>query len=103
MCFFSRNMKVFKSYVKNKNRPKNCIAKNYIVEESIKFCFGYVEGMEYIESIPSRNEAWDDEGEVGQYGKDLSSVTSIELVKTSLLQAHRWVLHNIDENQPWIE
>ena len=29
--------------------------------------------------------------------------TSIELDKTSLLQAHIWVLHNIDEIQPWIE
>ena len=54
--------------------------------------------------MPSRNEAWDDEeGEVGQYGKDLSSGTSIELDKTSLLQDHRWVLHNVDEIQPWIE
>ena len=60
--------------------------------------------MEYIESMLSRNEAEDDEeGEVGQYGKALSSRTSIELDKTSLLQAHKWVLHNIDEIQPWIE
>ena len=54
-------MKVFKSYVKNKNRLEGCIAENYIVEESKFFCNGYVEGMEYFESIPSRNEAWDDE------------------------------------------
>ena len=54
--------------------------------------------------MPSRNEAWDDEeGEVGQYGKALSSGTSIELDNTSLLQAHRWVLHNIEEIKPWIE
>ena len=53
--------------------------------------------MEYIHSMPSRNEAWDDEeGEVGQYGKALSNGTSIELYKTSFLQSHRWVLHNID-------
>ena len=90
-------MKVFKSYVKNKNRLEGCIAENYTVEESIKFCVGYVEGMEYIERIPIRNEAWDDEEwEVGQYGKALTSGTSIELDKTSLLQAHIWVLHNID-------
>ena len=54
--------------------------------------------------MPSINEAWDDEeGDVGQYGKALSSGTSIELDKTSLLQAHRRVLHNIDEIQLWIE
>ena len=74
------------------------------MEESIKFCARNVEGMEYIQSIPSRNEAWDDEeGEVGQYWKALSSGTSIELDKTSLLQAHTWVLHNVDGIQPWIE
>ena len=53
-------MKVFKSYVKNKNRPEGCIAEKYTVEESIKFCAGYVEVMEYIQSMSSRNEAWDD-------------------------------------------
>ena len=90
-------MKVFKSYVQNKNRPEGCIAENYTMEESIKFCAGYVEGMEYIQSMPSINEAWDDEeGEVGQYGKALSSGTSIELDKNSLLQAHTWVLQNVD-------
>ena len=55
--------------------------------------------MEYTQSMPSRNEAWnDEEGEVGQYGKALYNGTSIELDKTSLLQAH-----NVDEIQPWIE
>ena len=97
-------MKVFKSYVKNKNRPEGCIAEKYTVEESIKICVGYVESMEYIHSMPSRNEAWnDEEGEVGQYGKALSSGTSIELDKASLLQVHRWVLQNVDEIKPWIE
>jgi Domain of unknown function (DUF4218) len=97
-------MKVFKSYVKNRNRPEGCIAENYTVEESIKFCVGYVERMEYIGSMHSRNDACDDEeGEVGDYGKALSSGTSIELDDTSLLQAHRWILQNTDEVQPWIE
>ena len=45
--------------------------------------------MEYIGSMHSRNDACDDEGEVGDYGKALSSGTSIELDDTSLLQARR--------------
>jgi hypothetical protein len=101
---FSRNIKVFKTYVKNKNRPKGCIVENYTMEESIKFCVGYVESMEYLGSIPSRNEAWDDEeGEVTHDEKALSSGTSIQLDNTSLLQAHRWVFHNTDKVQAWIE
>ena len=30
-------MKVFRSYVKNKNMPEGCIDENYTVEESINF------------------------------------------------------------------
>jgi hypothetical protein len=54
-------MKFYKIYVKNGNRPEGCIAENYIVEEYIKFCVGYVECMEHIGSMPNRNEVWDDE------------------------------------------
>jgi len=90
--------------VNNKNRHEVCIDENYIVEESIKFCDGYVHNMEYIRSMTSRSEAWDDEEEdVGNYGEALSSGTSIEMDNTNLLQAHRWILHNINEVQPWIE
>jgi hypothetical protein len=97
-------MKVFKNYVKNKNMPEGCIAENYIMEESIKFCVEYVENMEYIGNRDSINEAWDDEeGKVAHYGKALCSGTSIQLDNTSLLQAHMWVFQNIDEVQPWIE
>ena len=54
--------------------------------------------------MDSRNDSLDDEeGEVGHYWKALSSGTSIELDNTTMLQNHRWVLHNIDEVQPWIE
>ena len=59
--------------------------------------------MECIGSMPSRNEAWDDgEGDFYHHGKALSSGTYIQLDNTSLLQAHRWVLHNTNEVQPWI-
>jgi hypothetical protein len=86
VCIFFRNMKVFKTYVKNWNKHKGCIDENYTMKESIKFCVGYVECMEYIGSMPSRNEVWDDEeGEVVHYGMVLSSETSIELDDTSLL------------------
>ena len=91
-------MKVFKSYVKNKDSPERCIAKNYTVEESIKFFVGNVGSMKYIGSMPNTNEAWDDEeGEVSHYGKALYIVTSIQLENTSLSQAHRWALHNTYE------
>ena len=40
---------------------------------------------------------------VSHYEKALSSGTSIQLDNTSMLQAHRYALHNTDEVQPWIE
>ena len=56
------------------------------MKESINFFVGYVECMEYIGSMPSRNEVWDDEeGEVVHYGMVLFSETSIELDDISLL------------------
>ena len=88
----------------NTNRLEGCIVENYTLKESIKFCVCYVEGMEYIGSMHSINNAWDDEeGDIGHYGKALTSGTSIELDNTSLLQVHKWVLCNINEVQPWIE
>jgi hypothetical protein len=79
-------MKVFKTYVNNWNKNKGCIAENYTMKESIKFCVGYEEFMEYIGSMPSRNQVWDDEErEVVHSGMVLFSETSIELDDISLL------------------
>jgi len=98
------NMKVFKSYVNNRNRLEGCIVEKLHCGGLHQFFFGYVERMEYIGSMQSRNDAWYvEEGKVGHYGKALPSGTSIELDNTSLVQSHRWILHNIDEVQPWIE
>ena len=73
------------------------------MEESIKCFVGYIESMQYIGSMTSRNDLGWWKGEVSQYQKDLSSGTFIQLDNTSLLQSHMWVLHNTDEVQPWIE
>ena len=76
---------------------KGAELKTTIVEESIKFCFGYVEHMEYIGTMRRRNKVWDDEeGDVGHNGNALSSGIFIELDETSLIQAHRWVLHKLE-------
>jgi len=97
-------MKVYKSYVKNKNRPEGCIAESYTVEESIKFCGGYLKGMEAIGSTHGRNEVWDEEvEEVILDGKPLSAPIPLELDGISWEQAHRWVLFHTNEVDPWIE
>jgi hypothetical protein len=83
---------------------KGCIYENCNVKELIKDCVEYLEDIENIRSTLGRNEVWDDEeGEVVHYGKSLSNGNSIELDDAGLLQAHKWVLHNMDEVQPWIE
>lgn len=35
--YFERDMKVFKGYVRNRNRSEGCITECYIVEEAIEF------------------------------------------------------------------
>ena len=83
-------MKVYKSYVRNKNRLKGCIAEIYTVEESIKFCEGYLKGMETIGRTQGRNEVWDDEfEEVMLDGKPLYALVPFELDDISWEQAHK--------------
>ncbi|RVW23622.1 hypothetical protein CK203_095835 [Vitis vinifera] len=43
---FERFTKVSKGYVRNRNRPKGCIAECYIAEEVIEFCTEYLSNVE---------------------------------------------------------
>ena len=41
-------MKVLKEYVRNHNRPEECITKCYLEEKSIEFCTEYLLGTHAI-------------------------------------------------------
>lgn len=104
LCSFCRNIKVYKSYVKNKKRPEGCIAESYTVQELINISGGYLKGMKAIGSTHGRNEVCDEEvEEVILHGNPLSTPIPSELDDISWEQARSWVLFHTNEVDPWIE
>ena len=90
---FERYMKILKGYVRNRSRPEGCIVECYIAEEAVEFCSEYMTGVHNIGlkdveniDVPSRR------------GSVVCTVS-----RELLDEAHRLVLQNINETQPYIE
>ncbi|XP_073298510.1 uncharacterized protein [Primulina huaijiensis] len=92
---FERFMKILKGYVRNRNRPEGCIAKFYIAEEAVEFCSDYLSNVHTI-GIPSRHR------EV-ELPKPLSRAVVHSTSHDELQQAHRYVLTNDAEIDPYVE
>ncbi|XP_062074808.1 uncharacterized protein LOC133778801 [Humulus lupulus] len=90
---FERYMKILKGYVRNRSRPEGCIIECYIVEEAIEFCFEYMSGVQRIRL----NEVINADIQ-SRRGSVVCTVTRDELN-----EAHRLVLQNTNELQPYIE
>ena len=52
---FERFMKTLKEYVCSRARPKGSIAKGYVVNKALTFCFKYLKGVETRFNRPERN------------------------------------------------
>ncbi|GMP88319.1 hypothetical protein CsSME_00040354 [Camellia sinensis var. sinensis] len=85
-----RYLQRLKSYVRNKAHPEGSIAEGYIAEECLIFCSRYLESIETVFNRPLRNV----EDSTG-------AIMNIELDQKSWIQAHRYVLFNNDEIQPY--
>ncbi|GKB88892.1 retrovirus-related pol polyprotein from transposon TNT 1-94 [Tanacetum coccineum] len=95
---FERCMKVIKGHMQNRNKPEGCIAEETIAEETTEFFSEYHKSIETIGILPDKLETYENEE-----GKALSAGKSSE-VSTKLFQkAHLYVIHNTDENVPYIE
>ncbi|XP_062085629.1 uncharacterized protein LOC133791727 [Humulus lupulus] len=90
---FERYMKILKGYVRNRSRPEGCIIECYIVEEAIEFCSEYMSGVHRIRL----NEVINADIQ-SRRGSVVCTVTQDELN-----EAHRLVLQNTNEIQPYIE
>ena len=93
---FERFMKVSKGYVRNRTRPKGCIAECYIAEEGIEFCTEYLSNVDAI-GIPSSSNI--DQ----KVGAAIFGGQTMEVDSNLWLQAHHYVLENTSIVQPYIE
>ncbi|XP_060963548.1 uncharacterized protein LOC133033034 [Cannabis sativa] len=91
---FERYMKMLKGYARNKSRPEGCIVESYIVEETIEFCSDYMSEVT-TGSRPTRVD-------IGT-SRENRGVSVCGVSRADREEAHRLVLLNIDEVQPYIE
>lgn len=90
-CF----LKVLKGYVRNNNRPEGCIAECYVVEEAVEFCSKYFSNVHTIGVPPTIHE---DEQTRPCSAAKVKTINSEEWE-----QAHRYVLTNDNDIDPYIE
>ena len=93
-------MKVLKGYVRNYARPEGCIAERYLSEECLRYCSKYMKQAENVGSRHIRNEDYQDE--TCLEGHPLSKGVPITISPTMLSIAHRYILFNSSEVEPYI-
>ena len=94
-------MKVLKGYVRNRARPEGCIAECYLADECVRFCSMYLKKVVDIGMVQSRNEEFEDETILE--GRPISQGKPMTLSDDMLKIAHRYVLFNSSEVQPYIK
>ncbi|XP_056688561.1 uncharacterized protein [Spinacia oleracea] len=97
---FERYLSHLKSHVTNKAQPEGSIAEGFLLEETIRFCSRYLQGVKTIFNIPKRMD--DDIPNPNDYlfnsgGRVIGKEVSIRLDDKSLKQAHRYILLHSDE------
>jgi hypothetical protein len=97
-----------KTYVRNKAQPEGSIAEGYLAEEVLTFCSRYLVG---IETVFNRSRRVDDQpndmSSSGStmflsIGKPVGSFNYFTLSTKEMLQAHRHVLTNCREVDPFL-
>ncbi|XP_074572618.1 uncharacterized protein LOC141829097 [Curcuma longa] len=91
---FERYMRTLKGYVRNRNRPEGCMAECYIAEEAVEFCSEFLSNMNTI-GIPSKHRET-------MLTKSLSCANVHVCCHEEWEQAHRYVLENDTEVDPYI-
>ncbi|PKU81729.1 hypothetical protein MA16_Dca018671 [Dendrobium catenatum] len=103
-----RFLRKLKSYVRNRSRPKGSIAESYIAEECLTFCSLYfAEHVETRHNQFGRNEL--DENVLNE-GINIFKTNGWALGKReakifndeTIIKAHRYVLFNCEEIEPYV-
>lgn len=76
--------------MRNKAHPEGSIAEGYLAEECMTFCSRYLDSVETIFNRPARNI----DGSIG-------AISHIHLDQKTWMQAHRYVLFNSNEVNPF--
>ncbi|KAA0058474.1 uncharacterized protein E5676_scaffold606G001730 [Cucumis melo var. makuwa] len=97
---FERFMKVIKNFVRNRYRPEGCIAESYLIQEAIEFCSDFLYGVDPV-GLGTRKSQ--DLLDTSNIGRPLSMGVPFKPEQELLRQAHRYVLENTIDVQPYME
>ncbi|KAA0059821.1 transposase [Cucumis melo var. makuwa] len=100
MYHFERFMKVIKNSVRNRYRSEGCIAESYLIEEAIEFCSDFLSGVDPV-GLGTRKSQ--DHLDTSNIGRPLSMGVPFKPEQELLRQAHRYVLENTIDVQPYME
>ncbi|XP_071913572.1 uncharacterized protein [Coffea arabica] len=94
-----RYLCTLKNYVRSRSHPEGSIAEGYLAEECMAFCSMYLDNIESKLNRPPRN--YEDEYLNRQIGRPLGKEEVIYLDDVSWVQAHRYVLGNLETVDPF--
>lgn len=97
-----------KNYVRNRAHPEGSMAEGFLAEECSTFCSLYLEGIETRFNMASRNEDELDDTMANTYlfssgGRKLGKVEYVRLDDIAWIQAHRYVLLQHTEIEPFVQ
>ncbi|XP_062013977.1 uncharacterized protein LOC133730394 [Rosa rugosa] len=98
---FERYVGVLNQHVKNRSNPEGSIAENYLAGEITRFCSGYIKQATNIGLQQKRNDIFEDETILE--GQPFGRKRKRPLTSSMLEIAHRYVLANTTELNPWKE
>lgn len=108
LILFTRAMRTYKSYVRNKAYPEGSIANGYIEYECLTFCSRYMSKIATQFNQIERNEAVDHTqphkmSVFTRIGKPLGRKNIRKMTIDEWKEAHLYILKNCDEAQPFIK
>ncbi|XP_015698788.1 uncharacterized protein LOC102716551 [Oryza brachyantha] len=97
-----------KGYIRTKSHPEGSIAKGYLFDESLTFCSRYLQGETRFTRRVRNDEGLHRETRRGppyfcNIGRGLVGKCAVTLDDKTWLQAHRYVLFNYDNIEPYLQ
>lgn len=99
-CIY-REMKKLKGYVRNRARPEGCIVKCYLADECMSYFSRCIKQVADMDCHQRRNEEY--MHDMILEGRPISKGSIIELTDERLESAHRYVLFNTAEVEPYLQ